>query len=325
MNIVRRFIAGTLVFTFLLAVVELPLVLAQQAELMEGYRVGQGDRIYLTVPQRPDLNRDLTIKEGGMVTLPLIGDVNVDGLTVPEIQRKLLEALQDYYPSISRIEITITQALSKIIYVSGEVNNPGKYTFRSTPNLWEAIREAGGPRPTALLDAVRIIKDRSRGGMSSVVNVTAALEGGSVEDLPDLEVGDTIIIPARAETYTGAFGVNVFGSVLNPGVYRLQARQDLISAILLAGGPLDIAALGDLKIIRPQSDGTVVTVGVDLSKYLENGEPLSNPKLYPGDTVYVPQQGWAARLFKSDVGLLLDVITTGLTAAVLIITIRESS
>ena len=323
MNAVRRYTTIFVLVSFITAVVELPAAFAQPAEPIGGYRVGPGDRIFMSVPQRADLNRDLLIKEGGIVTLPLIGDVNVGGMTAMEIQQALLQALRDYYPSINRIEIDITQAVSQIIYISGAINNPGKLNFSTVPNVWDAIREAGGPAPSAALDAVRIIKDRSRGGTSIVVNVQAAIEGGSVDQLPDLEAGDTIIVPVRAETYTGSFGVNVFGSVLRPGVYRLQARQDLISAILLAGGPTEVASLGDIKVIRPNADGTVVTVKIDLNKFLEVGEPYSNPKLQPGDTVFIPQQGRLTQLFKSDVGLLLNLVTTAVTVTALIITISN--
>ena len=325
MLLVRRWFSGFILFTFILAVLELPLAFSQPAENLGGYRVGPGDRIFLSVPQRPDLNRDLLIKEGGIITLPLIGDVNVGGMNSQEIEQKLLQSLRDYYPSITSIKIDLTQAVSQIIYVSGEINNPGKYNFTVAPNVWEAIREAGGPTPTASMDNVRIIKDRSRGGTSIVVNVQAAMEGGSVDDLPDLEAGDTIIIPARAETYTGTFGVNVFGSVLRPGVYRLQARQDLISAVLMAGGPLEVASLGDIKIIRPRTDGTVATVRIDLNKFLDAGEPYSNPKLQPGDTIYVPRQGRLTQLFKSDVGLLLNLVTAAVTVTALVITVRNNS
>ncbi len=323
MKAVRRYTTILVLVSFLTAVLELPAVLAQTADTMGGYRVGPGDRIFLSVPQRSDLNRDLIIKEGGIVTLPLIGDVNVGGMTAQEIQQKLLQALRDYYPSITRIDIDITQAVSQIIYISGAINNPGKYNFSTVPNVWDAIREAGGPAPTAALDAVRIIKDRSRGGTSVVVNVQAAMEGGSVDELPDLEAGDTVIIPVRAESYTGSFGVNVFGQVLRPGVYQLQARRDLVSAILLAGGPTEVASLGDIKIIRPHTDGTMVTVKIDLNKFLEVGEPYSNPKLNPGDTIYVPRQGRLTQLFKSDVGLLLNLVTTAVTVTALVITISN--
>ncbi len=318
----RRVIAAFLSVTMLAAGVDLPGAMAQAAG---EYRVGAGDRIFMSVPQRPDLNREMEVSEDGNVTLPLIGPVSVSGLTATEIEARLLQALRDYYPSIARVEVTITGAVSRVIYISGQVQNPGRYTFAHKVNVWEAIREAGGPLGTAALDNVRIVKDRARGGTSRVVNVLAAIEGGTVTNLPELDAGDTVIVPTVAEVYTGTFGVNVFGAVARPGVYRLQARQDLVSAILLAGGPTEPADLGRVRIVRPRPDGSTTTIEVDLRGFLERGDPIANPKLQPGDTVHVPRKGRLSQLASSDVRTLLGVATALATTAVLIITIRDRS
>jgi protein involved in polysaccharide export with SLBB domain len=326
MDSMRRSFIFFLLVVFVVAVVDLPLAMAQQQTPPPvGYRVGAGDRIFLSVPQRQDLNRELIVGEGGIVELPLIGAVDIGGRTATEIETRLLQAIQDYYPSITDIDVTVTKAMSQVIYVSGQVRTPGKYTFTTPPKVWEAIREAGGPLPTASLDNVRIIKDRSRGGTSYLVNVQAALEGGSIEDLPDLEAGDTIIIPAREMAYTGEYGVNVIGAVVRPGVYRLQARQDLVSAVLLAGGPIEEAAITKISIIRPNGDGTVSTVEIDLKKYLEHGDPFSNPKLLPGDTVHVPRSDQWTLLLKGDLGLILSFVTTAITLTTLLIALTSTN
>jgi hypothetical protein len=121
----------------------------QQQALPADYRVGPGDAIFLAVPQRTDLNKELIVDQTGNVTLPLIGKVMVRGMTDSEIEARLLQALREYYPSVNRVEATITRASSNVIWVSGEVKLPGKYSFSQPVNVWEAIREAGGPTPTA--------------------------------------------------------------------------------------------------------------------------------------------------------------------------------
>jgi polysaccharide export outer membrane protein len=318
----RRWTAAVLCFLFLLAVLDIP-VYAQQAFSPDSYRVGIGDRLFLAVSQRPNLNRELVVKEGGVVTLPLIGDVTVSGLTLEEIEETLLEALQDYYPSVTEIDLSLREAVSQVIYITGQVGTPGKYNFHKSPNLWEAIREAGGPTPTATLDNVRVVKDRTKGGRSTVYNIQKALESGSVEELPELEAGDTVIVPTAAEVYTGSFGVNVFGAVTVPGSYKLQARQDLVGAILQAGGPTPLASLDKVNIIRPNPDGSIATIMVDFERFLEDGDPFSNPKLKPGDTVYLPRKGRVQQLASADLTVLLSLMTTTLSVVALIITIRN--
>ncbi len=318
----RRVTAAILCWLFLLAVLDVP-VFAQQVFSSSDYRVGEGDRIFLSVPARPDLNRELVIEEGGIVNLPLIGDVPVAGLTVDEIEKKLMAAIKDYYPSITKIEITIREAVSQVIYITGQVGSPGKYNFTKSPNLWEAIREAGGATPTASLDNVRVVKDRSKGGQSAVYNVQNALELGSVGQLPELEAGDTVIVPTLAEVYTGSFGVNVFGSVVAPGIYKLQSRQDLITAILQAGGPAPIAELANVNIVRPNPDGSISTITIDFNRFLNYGDPFANPQLKPGDTVYVPQKSRGKQMAEADLTLVLTLLTTTLSVVALSLTIND--
>jgi protein involved in polysaccharide export with SLBB domain len=318
----RRCIAAILCVAFLTAVLDLP-ALAQTAFTPDSYRVGVGDRIFISVDQRPDLNRELVIEEGGAVTLPLIGEVTVAGLSIKEMEQKLLLALQDYYPSVNRIEITIREAISQVIYITGQVGAPGKYNFHKAPNLWEAIREAGGGGQGASLESVRVVKDRTKGGRSTEYNVQRALETGSIEDLPDLEAGDTVIVPAVAESYTGSFGVNLFGHVVIPGTYKLQGAQDLVTAILQAGGPTPAASLEKVNIIRAHPDGSIATITVNFANFLEFGDPYSNPKLKPGDTVYLPRKGAFEQLTTAELRLILTLVTATLSAVLVILAISD--
>jgi len=293
----------------------------QSTTLGADYRVGAGDFIYLAVPQRPDLNRQLTVNEGGAVNLPLVGNVAVAGLNKVEIEAKLLSSLREYYPSVNRVEINITQALSNVIFVSGEVRFPGKYTFPQNVNVWEAIREAGGPVPSATLSSVRVVDDRARGGKSQLVDVQSAIENGTVESLPVLRPGDTVIVPGAEETYTGTAGINVTGAVIKPGNYRLAGRQDLMGAILMAGGPSDNADMSDVVLIRPDNDGRAEKYKINVKGFLEDGKMESNPKLKPGDTVTVGKRTFSGR----NLGLVLSFVTTIGTLVLLYYSIQNEA
>jgi polysaccharide export outer membrane protein len=283
------------------------------------YRVGPGDHLFLSVPQRPDLNRELVVNPEGRVNMPLVGDVLVRGMTADEIEARLLQSLREYYPSINRVDVSITQALSNVIFVTGDVKLPGKYSFAEPVNVWEAIREAGGPMPTATMSGVRVVTDRARGGSSFVVDVQSALEKGSVEDLPILKPGDTVLVPGQEETYTGSAGVNVMGAVIKPGTYRLSGRGDLMSALLVAGGPNERADLGDVRLIRPAGDGLAETRKVDLQRFIEKGDMESNPKLQSGDTIAIGNKAFTS----ADAALILGFISAMGTLVLLYYTIQN--
>jgi polysaccharide export outer membrane protein len=169
------------------------------AQISTSYRIKAGDKLYLQVPQRPDLSRELIVQSNGIINIPLVGDVPVAGLTLQDVEGNVFQLLKDLYPSITGVEITISEAVHQVVYVIGQVGAPGRFTFPAPPNLWETIREAGGPTIEASLDNVRIVKDRNQGGASITINVQEALENGTVDELPDLENGDTVIISQRAQ------------------------------------------------------------------------------------------------------------------------------
>jgi len=291
--------------------------------LGQEYRVGPGDHIYLSVPQRPDLNRQLVVGDDGNVNLPLVGNVMVKGLSKGEIEAKLLQALREYYPSVNHVDANVSQALSNVVFVAGEVRFPGKYSFpEQSVNLWEAIREAGGPSPTANLSSVRVVQDRSRGGQSQLADVQSAIETGTVQNLPILKPGDTVIVPGAEDIYTGSSGVNVTGAVIKPGNYRLTGRGDLVGAVLMAGGPTDRANLSSVHLIRPGNDSNKAeTFNIDLNDFLKHGKMEANPKLRPGDTVTVQNKSFTGR----DVSLILSFVTALGTLVLLYYTIQNES
>ena len=320
-----RVLVALVAFTYMTTAVGLSYPRAQASQvsgpLGPDYRVGPGDHIYLSVPQRPDLNRQLVVTPEGEVNLPLVGNVVVRGLNKVEIEAKLLQALREFYPSVSRVETSITQALSNVIFITGDVRFPGKYSFAEAVNVWEAIREAGGPVPTATLSGVRVVQDRSRGGASFLVDVQAALDSGGMDKLPILKPGDTVIVPGQETTYTGTAGINVMGAVTRPGSYRLTGRQDLMSAVLMAGGPSDRANLSSVHLIRPNNEGGAETRKIDLTKFLEKGDMESNPKLFSGDTVDIGKKAFTGR----DAALILSFVTAIGTVVLLYYSIQSES
>jgi polysaccharide export outer membrane protein len=323
---VGRVVVAIVVFTYTSAAIGVSYPRAQTQPTVSqcatpgaDYRVGPGDHLFMSVPQRQDLNRELVVNEVGEVALPLVGNVAVRGLTAREIETRLLQSLREYYPSIKSVEVQVTRAISNVIFVSGDVKIPGKYSFTESVNVWEAIREAGGPMPTATLTTVRVIQDRARGGQSFIVDVQSAIDGGSVDNLPILKPGDTVLVPAKEDTYSGTSGVNIFGKVVNPGAYPLIARQDLMSALMAAGGPAPGAKISKVRIVRPNNTLKAETIKINLDKFINNGDMANNPPLRSGDTIHVGSKTFSAQ----NVSVILGFITAIGTIVLLYYTIQK--
>jgi len=282
-------------------------------------RLRKGDTIRLDVPQREDLGRLLIVDAKGEVSLPIVGAIHVEGLKLEEARIAMLRSLQEVYPSVQAISLSlINEEARRLIYVQGQVARPGKYEIGGTPSVWDAIKEAGGATATGSLEMVRVIRTEKEGSATTLVNLQRALDTGDINSLPALKPGDTVIVPERTASYTGTGAVSVIGSVLHPAAYAITGEKRLIDLILSAGGPIEGAKLSKITIIRPVAGGNTMTISVDFERYLETGDMHDNPPILPNDTVNVPRSSsfWATITHPN---FLLALISTTTTVAALIV------
>ncbi len=113
------------------------------------YEVGPGDVLELEVIGNDDLSRLPTVQTNGAILLPLLGEVQVAGLTVAEIQRKVTNLLEKDYLVNPQVVVKVTQYQSQYVSVVGEVNSPGRKPLRGRTRLIDVLVEAGGFTPRA--------------------------------------------------------------------------------------------------------------------------------------------------------------------------------
>jgi polysaccharide export outer membrane protein len=297
-----------------LAALPAPALLGQEVQLQ------RGDLIELIVPGRSELGLRMILDEGGNVEIPVIGTVHLEGLTLSEAQDVILRRLREVYPSVRQVRLDLVgEEARRLIYVQGQVLRPGKYEFREAPNVWEAIREAGGATLEASLDAVRVVRAEEGQPRTSIINVQTAIDSGNLESLPSLKPGDTVIVPERSMRYQGTGAVNVIGAVLNPAPYMLTGDRRLVDAIIAAGGSTADADLSKVYIIRTLPSGGTMTFRVDFSRYLEEGDLRHNPVVRPNDTVSV-HRGGVFRTILTDARFILAIFTAAVTTSAIILT-----
>lgn len=261
------------------------------------YTIGSEDVLNISFWQQPDLNSVVRVRQDGKISLPVIGEIMAAGLTPAGLSRKIVENISFYNKNISQATVVVMEYNSQKVFVEGQVNRPGKYSFESVPNLWEVIREAGGPTEAADLSAVKIIRGGEEAGKSLKVNLAEMLQKGDLSKLPKLKIGDTIEIPRSILSY-GVEGVTpsfsgrniyyIYGQVQRPGVFPLEERVDLLDAIVLAGGPTTSADLKEVKVLIKGATYSSV-VKVNLEDFSSSGKP-SRFLLHPEDTIIIPQR-----------------------------------
>ena len=248
------------------------------------YLVGPLDELKIEVFGESDLSQTVTVRPDGKISLPLVGDLLVTGLTVVQVGQRLSEALKTYLKS-PRVTVTLSKprpdAVQKFVYLVGQVKSPGSYEIRVGWTVMEAIAQAGGVTPKAALKKATLLR---RGSTQTVtLDLDRLLVKGDQTANVALEGGDVIMVPEFLNK------ILIWGTVKSPGVYDLAEGARLMDALAAAGGPAQKAALDVVGVIRQTADGKrVVAATVDVGKILK-GDQTQNVLLQHTDIVYVPE------------------------------------
>ena len=252
----------------------------------EAYRLGKGDEIAVDFAGRPDLAAKLVVGPDGCITLPLAGDLKIDGLTRPEASKAIAAALGSYYDNLA-VQVTVTRYTSNRVLVLGAVATPGEVTFEGTPTLLEALSRSGlettGPNKIAQIPERCAVY---RGNDQVVwVELRQLIESGNT--LADLRLrrDDVIYVPSNLERF-----VSVLGEVEHPGAVPLTSSSTLASVLADAGGLTDNAGNNaHIQIVDPITGSSRVLTFKDVLNPAKSLEVT----LKPGEIVFVPKTGFA--------------------------------
>jgi polysaccharide export outer membrane protein len=249
------------------------------------YQVGPGDGLEVTVIGNDDLSRIPTVQTNGAIVLPLLGEVQVAGLTVGEIQRKVTNLLAKDYLVNPQVVVKVREFNSQFVTVVGEVKQPGRKPLRGRTRLIDALVEAGGFTPNASGEVVVSRSDGTFPGGEQRLQIR--LSGGNltVQDQINLEMplrnGD--IIAAAPKYY-----VTVDGEVNKPGRYAIESDLTVTGAISLAGGRTRFGA-DDVQVRRTDPEtGKATVIKVDLDRVRSGKKP--DVVLKPNDVITVPRR-----------------------------------
>ena len=234
-----------------------PAVEPQQADLrLES--LGMGDMVRVTVFRNPELTTEGRVSERGTILFPMIGEVNIAGLTPSQAGARIADKLRSgKYVVNPEVTVSMMQVNSRQVSVLGNVVKPGRYPLDSTTaHLTDVIALAGGVGPTGS-DEVTIITNR--GGKQEKVNVDMAemFRRGDLTHNITLEPGDTIYVHKAPMVY-------VYGEVQKGGAYRVEPNMTVMQAIAMGGGITPRGTERGIKISRRDASG-VKRVDADLN------------------------------------------------------------
>ena len=265
------------------------------AQDAEPYRIGPEDMLEINFWQDENLNTQVKVTGEGIISLDVIGEITAAGLTTSELERNIVRQIGRYNQAISQAVVRVIEYNYLRVFVTGQVLNPGRYTFETIPNIYEIINVSGGVTELADLSKVRIIRGGRNAGQIEIVNVSGLVSEGRTGELPVISRDDTIDIP---RTFTGLptdalmAGQptrNVFyvvGEVVDPGPINLDNNLDLLEGISLAGGPNETADIKNISVVSKDRLGTQVTL-FNMDEYTQYPYP-SRYVIQAEDVIYLP-------------------------------------
>jgi len=256
-----------LLFTFLFA---------QETKKLETYIIGVGDELDIYVYPGEEFSKLVTVGDDGKITMPIIGRVDVSGLSVKMLIEKLTKEISRYVAN-PRVTITIRKfGRPSEIYLTGQVVRPGTYSYREGLKLLELISLAGGAGEQADIGNIKITRGAERKMLLVDLRKDVALEPGDIIEVPKLEP-----IPP----------LQILGQVRYPGTYSYRKDIKLLEVITLAGGFTDNADLKNIRLHRAGSKPQTIKINVDA--ILLKGKIEKDVTLQGGDIIYIPRTGIA--------------------------------
>lgn len=247
---------------------------ATAVEIPRDYALGPGDSIRILVFQNPDLTLDTRVSESGTITYPLVGSVQVGGVSISRAERRIADALKNGgFVKQPQVNIVLMQVRGSQVAVLGQVNRPGRFpleTFNS--RLSELLATAGGivggnGAVPGGADRVVLLGSRDGKPFRKEIDISQLFLGGKPGDDVIVASGDVIYVPPAPVFY-------IYGEVQRPGSFRIERGMTVQQALAQGGGLTPRGTERGLRINRRGADGTVSELSAELTDPVQPNDVL---------------------------------------------------
>ena len=157
------------------------------------YRIGPEDLLDISVWKNPELSRTVPVRPDGKVSIPLVNDIQAEGLTPGELREQLSAKLAEFIPA-PEVSVIVREVHSIKVAVVGSVRTPGRYALRSSATVLDLIALAQGFTDFAARDRIVVLRQRNGQTRRIPFNFGRAAEGDDRANIP-VEPGDIIVVP----------------------------------------------------------------------------------------------------------------------------------
>jgi polysaccharide export outer membrane protein len=157
------------------------------------YVIGPDDQLHVSVWKEPDLTNTMPVRADGMISLPLLNDIQAAGLTPMQLAASISEKLKKYVTD-PHVTVEVTQMNSQRIYVMGEVTHPGAMNRTPDMTVLQALASAGFTQ-FANTKGIYVLRTESGKQQKLPVNYKKLVKGDDMQQNYVLKPGDTIVVP----------------------------------------------------------------------------------------------------------------------------------
>jgi polysaccharide biosynthesis/export protein len=202
------------------------LALGQADAKPEDYRLGAGDLVKIAVFDHDELSIEARISQSGNITFPLLGQVQVAGLSTRDAELLLARHLiEGGFVKQPQVSVLVSDYQSQKVSVMGQVAKPGQYPLDASKSVRDALALAGGVlNDTAAEDVTLVRADGTR----VIIDLQKLFDGDPAVNLV-VQDGDTVFVAHAPQFY-------IYGQVQHPGQYRLTRSTSISQAISMGGG-----------------------------------------------------------------------------------------
>ena len=158
------------------------------------YLIGSGDILEISVWKDESLTKQIIVPPDSVISFPLVGDIDVTDLTVPDLRKAITEKLTEYIPDAT-VAVLLFQINSMKAYVIGKVNKPGEFPISMETNVMQVLSMGGGLNPFASSDKILILRQQDNKTIQIPFNYKQVEKGQNLEQNILLQRGDVVVVP----------------------------------------------------------------------------------------------------------------------------------
>ena len=232
--------------------------------------IGAGDLLQVSVFEAKELDKTVRVSSRGFVSLPLVGEIKINGLTAIEVEEKIEDMYKSRFIKDPHVSIFVEEQISQRITLVGQFKKPGTYDYLSNQRLLDVIALGGGLSELAG-QIVQVRRTRYVQGEPNtfIVDLDRLIKEGNVELNIRLNGGDVLFIPEA-----GVFFVD--GAVRRPGSYPIKHKTVVQEGLVEAGGFDSSAKKDKIKLVRVTENGERKIIDLDLNETSSNEMPLKD-------------------------------------------------